>query len=221
MNVEFRTIPYPYPDHPQGEDAQSGTAHALLRGIRKQFTARALRQREEILRSVLSLLEPVLDHQETILYLACGSSKPTWVQSLLLNDNDGDGDTDVLHATSRDDVSWQPNLGGGNFGTPRVITGLAADPSSVYADDLDGDGDVDVVTTSRNDGKVALIERGACSFNEKATNALAAGATAAVASAGLTAGLIFSSSAIKSSSICRRPAVSSSSVSQPCWCAAV
>jgi hypothetical protein len=29
-------------------------------------------------------------------------------------------------------------------------------------------------------GKVALIERGACSFNEKATNALAAGATAAV-----------------------------------------
>jgi TonB family protein len=86
MNVEFRTIPYPYPDHPQGEDAQSGTAHALLRGIRKQFTARALRQREEILRSVLSLLEPVLDHQETILYLACGSPKPTWVQSLLLND---------------------------------------------------------------------------------------------------------------------------------------
>ena len=40
--------------------------------------------------------------------------------------------------------------------------------------------DIDLPYLADPAGKVALIERGACSFNEKAVNALAAGATAAV-----------------------------------------
>ncbi len=56
-------------------------------------------------------------------------------------DVDGDGDTDILSASSLDDkIAWYENDGNQNF-TAHTITTDANGASSVYAADVDGDGD--------------------------------------------------------------------------------
>jgi hypothetical protein len=80
--------------------------------------------------------------------------------SVYAADLDGDGDLDVLSASSDDDrVAWYENIdGAGHFGEQRaVITTAAAGAQSVYAADLDGDGDVDVLSAF-GDGKIAWYE---------------------------------------------------------------
>jgi hypothetical protein len=75
-------------------------------------------------------------------------------------DVDGDGDVDVLAASSGDDTfAWFENVGG----TPaafveHVIDGGAAGAASVCAVDADGDGDVDVLAGSNEDGVIAWYE---------------------------------------------------------------
>ena len=62
-------------------------------------------------------------------------------ESVYATDLDGDGDMDVLSASSGDDkIAWYENLGSGNFGPQQVITTAADGATSVYAADLDGDG---------------------------------------------------------------------------------
>jgi hypothetical protein len=79
------------------------------------------------------------------------------VDGLGAADIDGDGDTDILSASTDDDsVLWFENEGG-NF-TPRVITNFADGASSVSAADIDGDGDMDVVSTSYFDSSVSWCE---------------------------------------------------------------
>ena len=75
-------------------------------------------------------------------------------------DIDGDGDLDVLSASSGDDkIAWYKNLNGaGLFGTQQVITTLADLARSVFSADLDGDGDLDVLSASANDDKIAWYE---------------------------------------------------------------
>lgn len=74
-------------------------------------------------------------------------------------DLDGDGDMDVLSASSNDDkVAWYENDGNGNFDAQQVITTNADAVRNIYAADLDGDGDLDVLSASGNDNKIAWYE---------------------------------------------------------------
>ena len=77
-------------------------------------------------------------------------------------DLDGDGDQDVLSASSSDDkIAWYENDGLGTFGPQQIITTSADHATSVFAADLDGDGDQDVLSASLNDSKIAWYENGA------------------------------------------------------------
>jgi hypothetical protein len=79
--------------------------------------------------------------------------------SVFATDLDGDGDADVLSASSADaKIAWYENLGGGAFGSQQVITTEAHGAWCVYATDLDGDGDADVLSASSNDDKIAWYE---------------------------------------------------------------
>ncbi len=75
-------------------------------------------------------------------------------------DLDGDGDADVLSASSSDDViAWYENTdGAGDFGARQIITAEADGAQDVYAVDLDGDGDRDILSASTNDQCIAWHE---------------------------------------------------------------
>ena len=74
-------------------------------------------------------------------------------------DLDGDGDLDVLSASSPDHkIAWYANDGTGHFGPQHVITREAAAAWRVYAADMDGDGDLDVLSSSEGDDKIAWYE---------------------------------------------------------------
>ena len=93
--------------------------------------------------------------------------------SVFAADLDGDGDTDLLSASSAQydsDVSWYENLDGqGTFSEQIVISADIETGDSVHAADLDGDGDLDVLSASRADDKVAWYENldGAGDFSEQ------------------------------------------------------
>ena len=101
--------------------------------------------------------------------------------SVYVADIDGDGDIDVLSASSSDDrIAWYENTDGqGSFGEQQTITIDANGALQVYAADLDGDGDQDVLSASRFDDKIAWYENtdGQGSFSSEqiiTTNAVAA-----------------------------------------------
>lgn len=75
-------------------------------------------------------------------------------------DLDGDGDMDVLAASTADDrVIWFENLDGlGNFGPVKIINNDANGVIAVRAADLDGDGDRDVIAANFGDGKISWYE---------------------------------------------------------------
>ncbi len=75
-------------------------------------------------------------------------------------DLNGDGDIDVLSASSGDDkIAWYENTDGlGDFGNQQIITTLADGAWSLYSCDLDGDGDYDVLSASSMDDKIAWYE---------------------------------------------------------------
>jgi hypothetical protein len=102
-------------------------------------------------------------------------------RSVYATDIDGDGDMDVLSASSDDDkIAWYENTDGqGNFGAQQIITTNAFGAVSVYATDIDGDGDMDVLSASANDDKIAWYENtdGQGNFGAQqiiTTNAIAA-----------------------------------------------
>ncbi len=74
---------------------------------------------------------------------ATNSNSPN---SMFSGDFDGDGDLDLVVASSADDrVAWYENLGA-TFGPQRLITDQAPSVAVVYAADLDRDGDLDVIS---------------------------------------------------------------------------
>lgn len=79
--------------------------------------------------------------------------------SVFAVDVDGDGDVDILAASSIDDtIGWFRNNGQGTFGPHQIISNHADGASSVYAADADGDGDMDVFSASATDDKIAWYE---------------------------------------------------------------
>jgi hypothetical protein len=96
-----------------------------------------------------------------------GGSPPVFVPHILSNDAnhakdivaadlDGDGDIDLLVASSGDNkVAWFENNGARPPAfTLRLISTGAQGARAVHAADLDGDGDLDVLSASRTDGRV-------------------------------------------------------------------
>ncbi len=74
-------------------------------------------------------------------------------------DLDGDGDPDVLAASSHDGtITWYENIGGGAFAPQHVLATDAEGAASVHATDLDGDGDAGVLSVAREDDRTAWHE---------------------------------------------------------------
>lgn len=88
-----------------------------------------------------------------------GTNKPI---ALISGDLDGDGDLDILSASSVDDkIAWYENLDGqGTFGIQRVITTDVNTVNSVDLADFDNDGDLDVLSGSKTgfNAKVVWFE---------------------------------------------------------------
>ena len=72
----------------------------------------------------------------------------------------GDGDLDVLSASTADDkIAWYENTDGdGNFGAQNVISTLADGAYAVFAADIDDDGDIDALSASKYDDTIAWYE---------------------------------------------------------------
>ena len=89
----------------------------------------------------------------------------------------GDGDIDVLSASSSDDkIAWYENDGNENFTTHTITTG-ANSAWGVFAADVDGDGDMDVLSASFLDDKIAWYENdGSENFTAHTITAAADGA---------------------------------------------
>ncbi len=104
------------------------------------------------------LIEPIVFTQNVVDDAADG------VNSVFAIDLDGDGDMDILSASSSSDtIAWyendQSNLGGSPPGfTTHVLTESANAARSVFAADLDGDTHLDVVAGSAIDGTIAWFE---------------------------------------------------------------
>ena len=95
-------------------------------------------------------------------------------KSIYAKDIDGDGDIDILGASSLDDdISWFENNGSQIF-TKRTIDGSFDGANDVFATDFDGDGDIDVLATGDgNTDYVKLYENnGLESFTERTVDVL-------------------------------------------------
>ncbi len=87
------------------------------------------------------------------------SSNVDGARSIITADIDGDGDMDVLSASSFDNkIVWFENDGSGSFSAAQIITQNAINAKSVFYGDIDGDGDMDVISTSWIDNKVVWHE---------------------------------------------------------------
>jgi len=88
------------------------------------------------------------------------TTSASWARSVFSTDLDGDGDNDVLSASSWDgEVAWYENIGGYHmFNSQQVISNSASGAQSVFSTDLDNDGDNDVLSASYNDDKIAWYE---------------------------------------------------------------
>lgn len=87
-----------------------------------------------------------------------GQLRPTGVT---LADVDGDGDRDLIAATSGNGLNFLSlfvNQGGGVFAGPLNIATGGTNPDTVVAADLDGDGDLDLAVTNQDSNSLAVFE---------------------------------------------------------------
>ena len=100
-----------------------------------------------------------------------GAANPSWTAadiatsadyaySVYVADMDGDGDLDIVSASSNDDtIAWYENDGAANPSWTAADIATSADYAfSVYVADMDGDGDLDIVSASEGDDTIAWYE---------------------------------------------------------------
>ena len=100
-----------------------------------------------------------------------GNANPTWAaadiatsansaRSVFVADMDGDGDMDIVSASSNDNtIAWYENNGDANpTWTAADISTSANAPHSVFVADIDGDGDMDIVSADSGDNTIAWYE---------------------------------------------------------------
>eukprot|EP00929_Paragymnodinium_shiwhaense_P036223 TRINITY_DN19440_c0_g1_i7.p1 TRINITY_DN19440_c0_g1~~TRINITY_DN19440_c0_g1_i7.p1 ORF type:complete len:1232 (+),score=134.83 TRINITY_DN19440_c0_g1_i7:104-3799(+) len=105
-------------------------------------------------------------------------------QGVSVADIDGDGDLDVLSASSGDDtVAWYENLGGGRFCEVKsVVDTNSKGVRTVIAADLDEDGHLDLAVASKNDGSITWYKNnGKQRFQKIVIDSTAKGAYSLVA----------------------------------------
>jgi hypothetical protein len=88
------------------------------------------------------------------------STEAAGANSVYTADLDGDGDQDVISASSDDNkIAWYENIdGSGTFGEQIVLTISLKGAWDVFSTDLDGDGDNDVLSAAKGDGQIAWYE---------------------------------------------------------------
>merc|ERR1712185_562199 len=98
--------------------------------------------------------------------------------SVFAIDVDGDGDVDVLSASTGDDtIAWYENAdGAGATWTYHEISTLADGAYSVFAIDVDGDGDVDALSASEGDDTIAWYENAGGAWTRRVISTAADGA---------------------------------------------
>ena len=119
----------------------------------------------------LDVVSSSLDDDTIAWYKNDGQSSPGWTSTNIdtsrssaravdVADMDGDGDLDIVTASSGDDtIAWYAN---GGQSTPSFtktdISNTADGARDVRAADMDGDGDIDIVSASYTDSTIAWYE---------------------------------------------------------------
>ncbi|MEI6900438.1 MAG: FG-GAP-like repeat-containing protein, partial [Bacteroidota bacterium] len=80
--------------------------------------------------------------------------------SIDVKDLDGDGDLDVVSASSSDGkIAWYENLDGkGNFGPQKILSNTLNSTRNVIATDIDDDGDMDVFAAAYGDHQILWFD---------------------------------------------------------------
>eukprot|EP00929_Paragymnodinium_shiwhaense_P036218 TRINITY_DN19440_c0_g1_i2.p1 TRINITY_DN19440_c0_g1~~TRINITY_DN19440_c0_g1_i2.p1 ORF type:complete len:1136 (+),score=120.67 TRINITY_DN19440_c0_g1_i2:82-3489(+) len=105
-------------------------------------------------------------------------------QGVSVADLDGDGDLDVLSASSGDNtVAWYENLGGGKFcEVKNIVDANSKGVRTVIAADLNEDGHLDLAVASKDDGSITWYKNdGKQSFEKIVIDSTAKGAYSLVA----------------------------------------
>ncbi len=126
----------------------------------------------------LDIVSASYDDDTIAWYENDGAADPTWSaadiatsadggEGVKLADMDGDGDLDIVSASSKDDtIAWYENDGAANPTWTAADIATSADGArEVHVADMDGDGDLDIVSASKADSTIAWYESNASDIN--------------------------------------------------------